>query len=84
MEAYGGYEKKEEFLKQEMEQGAQNQRINALRNKVDKLRQDLDIIKKERDETSNVYQQLKVDDSIGSGSRCQSRSRYEKFTRKWW
>lgn len=57
--------KKEAFLNQEMEQGAQNQRINALRNKVDKLRQDLDIIKKkERDETNTIYQQLKSDDSI--------------------
>ena len=57
--------KRKEMNQQMLEQYDQDKRINAIKSKIDALRNDLKIIKsKEQEELNSIYEQVKGSDSV--------------------
>ena len=57
--------KRKEMNSQMLEQYDQDKRINSIKNKIDALRNDLQIIKsKEQEELSSIYEQINGGDSV--------------------
>ena len=55
----------QKFINEESYQNTQNRQIKLLKDRVDKLRNDIIIIKsKDKEETNNIYNNYSMDDSI--------------------